>query len=193
MTTPFDIHATLKQILNTISITTNTEAQSAPAANVSQFNSFRGLSLLNKLPFRTCEEAGIPKEYCACTPPVAYTTNLTIVRMAAEAVIQNINSELPTACSQLEVASVFAAATVNYTLNKNNESRSTVNFLVSLLTYPGKFRYEALVEFDNAAGKFTRIDNILRTNTKSRDTDCLTYKQASFELKCYCRKSIFSM
>lgn len=199
LTTAFDIHATLKQILNTIPKAiinvTKSVPTITPSVNVSQSNLFRGFSLLNKLPFRTCEEAGIPEEYCACMPPVAYTKNLTIVRMAAEAVVQNINSELSPVCEQLKVASVIGAAILNYTSNKNSESSSNpkVDFLVSFLTYPGNFRYEALVEFTNIADKFTRVDNILRTNTKSRNTDCLTHKQASLELKCYCRKSVFSI
>lgn len=149
----------------------------------------RGLSLFRNLPFRSCEEAGIPNAYCACMSPTAYTKNLTIVRMAAEAIVRNINSKLPQVCTPLEVGSIIASATINSTSSTPDDERNhTSMFLISIITDPGNFRYEALVQYNNLTGQFTtHANNIFRTNKKERGTGCLPkHQQAFYELFCYC-------
>src|SRR5207302_1453529 len=84
LTSPFDIYETLKDILNNNSTV-------KPAQGPLQ----RGLSLFQMHPPRSCHEAGIPPEFCACASPLEYSGDMSIIQLAADAVVKKINAELP--------------------------------------------------------------------------------------------------
>lgn len=194
LSTPFDVHATLRDILSLAST-----GHLGNARIHQKSSNTRGLSLFQKLPERSCDEAGVPKEFCACNPPIAYTSNLTVIRQGADKVIRHINHALPSVCEPLKIETITAVATLSNLVSRkhntlhykhHNELDETVNFIVSFTTCPAGFRFEASIIFNSTVHRFTRISHILRTNKMNRGTSCLDGlmgEAVGMEQFCYCK------
>ncbi|ODN02109.1 hypothetical protein Ocin01_04569 [Orchesella cincta] len=170
LSTPYDLHATFKTIHETFAVLEipNTRKLSEMEA-LSHAPPLRGLSLFEKLPFRTCDDAGIPTECCACVPVVEYKTNLTFVELAGRAVVRDINEDLPAACTQLKLAYITASGA----FQSERDSASSVipvenelpeQLIVAVRTAPGDFRYEVWVKYNKTTNTFTSVWHRLRLN-----------------------------
>lgn len=189
--TTFDVHATLKDILK-LSLEKVGKYQSSEdkksgfnfSEAIPKISPLRGLSLFEKLPSRSCYDAGIPKAYCACSPPTAFTGNMSIIERGAQEIVKTINAKLPMVCERLSVNQITASAIVP---EYDMENAGISNYVISITVQPGQFSFEAMVSFNDTSGEFSGVSNILRTNKKIRETDCLKDGEAQFELVCYCQ------
>lgn len=193
--TPFDLHQSFRQILTAYLSSVEKES---PIGSIRP--SLRGQSLFSKLPIRSCQEAEIPIEYCACIPPTACIFNSELIKLAAEKVVESINANLPSECTPLRVATVTACGKLNErtTSGLNNEvvqantnATSESYFadevvVVTLLTSPGNFLFEAMVHFNKSTQHFGKVFKLIRMNKKTTSSNCLVKKDSWIELLCYC-------
>ena len=115
LTTPFDLHATFKDLLNT----TKTISNAALVNRELEFySSNRGISLFLPIPLnRTCPMAGIDDHWCICwsKTPVANASTDKDVQDSVNFTIHQINSKLKPfpMCSQLKLDSIMLARKLN--------------------------------------------------------------------------------
>lgn len=178
----YDIHETFQDIL--VSFSRN-------YVRPSQLKQTRGLTLFKKLPVRTCVEVEVSQEFCACTPPIEYTSNSSFITLAAEAVVEAINSWLPPVCDKLKLFRVIASGSVSdrelsHENNENDEFPAII--IVGFITVPGYFRFEASVSYEQTSGKFIQMSQVLRTHKVNRSTECLGDEFVFAELYCFCHK-----
>jgi len=168
LTTPYDIHETLKNLLDMNSVVHDKIS--------------RGMSLFSKIPqHRTCAMAGIEEHWCICNFEKFETKsfNTSIVRSAADFVIGFINALLIPqynhACEVLKLHGIQQATHKFY-----NESNSTDVFMLTIIAAPSNGVFEVTVHGNmrqwNLLGEISRLD--LYGNQSS----CVT----SSEVKKYC-------
>ncbi|KAM3963601.1 uncharacterized protein ACR2FA_002527 [Aphomia sociella] len=143
LTTPYDLYATLWEVLK---MTNNSIEVPKPEACPNC------TSLFDEKPIdRTCTDAGIDKKWCSCHELVPVTTEDPYVIKSLELTIshiQNISQKVET--KNCMKCSVFKLKTVlrshSYVDSANNKTYYVVAFLLS----PGDVGYEATVEKDGS-------------------------------------------
>lgn len=199
LTTPFDIHATFKDILY------NTGADGTPASG----DMPRGISLFQTIPLeRTCVHAGIEAHWCACLHWVEVGVTDSMVYGAANALVTTMN-DLTLGCrSECEVLSLHnITSAVRYTPNQNvlkfRQSKDTdgrvadlsddmevdeILYQVTIITEPGLGRFEATVKFSTSSSKFA-VDtrDISRINKYGSQPHCVMDQLPHLRPYCYCK------
>jgi len=186
LTTHFDLHEMLKDLLDLSSLTeTEIQRRQRELSATS-----RGISLFLSIPStRTCEDAAIPHEYCVChsMTPVAVSSN--DVEDVVSAAVQKLNTLLArhVQCSQLEKGEITSAYNVGllqpYAAGLSDKP---LEYAVTFKTIPGKALFEATVMSTSSLGNGSRIWNILgdisRVNAYGNQSHCVD----DYTLKKYC-------
>ncbi|ESO93955.1 hypothetical protein LOTGIDRAFT_93542, partial [Lottia gigantea] len=191
LTTPFDIHEFLKDILDFTGVPRKT-------CSVGQ----RGISLFDCIPeFRRCEDAQIPLHYCTCKykDVEGFSIGDEIVQRASQYLVDLINKNISPfrQCSQLKLASIISArvSVTNYNLNITYQDilqkldtkwreKDCLMFGIVIKTTPGDGMFDATVMYKLKLKKFfTSLESIDRINRYDSDGDCVTPNMRSF---CYC-------
>jgi hypothetical protein len=183
LTSPFDIYATLQDILNFTGspITVNAKA--------------RGISLLRQIPEnRTCAIAGISEIFCACTTHVQQNISDAKVKKTAEYLVVGINELLGPSmdiCVPINLTEIkTASASVTTSKAIKNETMNTaksavLDYLLVIKTSPGGALFEGTVRYAEHDESVSIIGDINRINTYAGQSDCvLDYKLRNY---CYCR------
>lgn len=107
LTTHFDLHETLKDLMNLSSL-----EESNLSLRVPQTRDLRGISLFLPIPVnRTCGSAGIQRTWCTCQQSKQISVSDNMVKKAAETVLVHLNQMLSKykqcAKLQLERVSIF--------------------------------------------------------------------------------------
>lgn len=174
----YDLYQTLLQILRTY-------VPNAPRGTA-EFDSERklGQSLFVPIPEnRTCDDAGIPKSYCACSEPKRVETELgrALVEEATAAAISFLHSVLPSQCAKPILDRITSG-------KRMKVGGDTEGFVIGFYTEPGQFLYEASVLMKTEGGKrefvVGSLEDILRMNSMTRKTDCVD--NPIIERYCYC-------
>ncbi|CAF0850550.1 unnamed protein product [Brachionus calyciflorus] len=175
LTTPFDIHATLRELSCT------------QKNNIKE--KLRMRSLLSEIPLnRTCQSIGLSVHYCVCElewKNVEIKDKFSI--KAAHYMIDYLNKVLDRAkeyCYQLTLHEI------NYVkiANVNLEYYVKINFV----TKPNNAHYEALIKYDEKEKKLliTSTDSISRLNAYGKQPRCLDYappsKKLTIDLRKFC-------
>ncbi|XP_050413700.1 uncharacterized protein LOC126828145 [Patella vulgata] len=181
LTTPFDIHETLKDILSFSGTKTGDLSK-------------RGISLLNEIPQeRTCTHAGIKVHWCACLDwkPVLQTDPV-LVRLlhAVLSKLNDITSSHRSKCALLGLKQVVEI--LKYKPNKNMvefehvASRTETFYQVTIVTVPGNGRYETTVRHDLDEDILILDEHdISRTNSYGSQSNCIELRKL---LKyCFCK------
>ena len=198
LTTPFDIHATLMDLIGMEPSRNNQTA--GP-----------GISLFREIPLeRTCEHARIEPHYCACLNWEKTSAGDADVISAAHSVINIINNILkpfiseciPLTLSAIKEASKFST---NQNVLKFRKSPSGVGygpdmsdtmqaqdtlFLVTFYTEPGMGLFEATTRKRTHDGKYLAdLKQISRLNKYGNSSRCMLQKAPQILPYCVCRNT----
>lgn len=200
LTTPFDIHATLEDILH-LQIHGITQKQKKP----------RAISLFNEISEqRSCGNAFIEPHWCACSTwkQINDTSTEEVVR-AAKAVIETINlftQESREMCHELRIEEIKWSGKLipQKSLLKFKSNSDQDGFLadlsastkitndmyqVKIVASPSKAIYESSVLYDFTKDKFQppRIGDISRINKYGEQARCIYARNPELRKFCFCK------
>lgn len=176
LTSAFDIHETLLDILNA-------NYDSSQRSKLS-----RGMSLLYDLPEnRTCTEAGIPRQYCLCIKYSPLEINQKYLQSAAHALEVHLNNLLVNynECYGIKLNKIIRAEEVLQF--KENEGASDRNknipkeIRLVVETQPKQAVFEALLKL-NSKNAWEVHSHVQRLNAYKNSADCMIDRI----LKKYC-------
>lgn len=167
---PFDVHITVKHILK-LSGENDVELEAEGCADCQSL--FHQVS--NN---RSCDDAAIPKNYCACKALKKVDHSLLVVRNIATFVVDELNSQLlqHKKCAQLKLNNVISA--------RESDSVSVKEFLISFDVLPSKGEMEATVRCDDFCTKFELIGEVSRINRYGNQSRCIS--DSYLRKFCYC-------
>ncbi|KAH8397397.1 hypothetical protein KR222_002500, partial [Zaprionus bogoriensis] len=188
LTTPYDLHVTLKHILALSGRTGSLEslggAQDCPQCQ----------SLLTPVaPGRRCQDVAIVDHWCTCWAYDRVYKNTKQMRHLGRRVVQYLNhyvssfrnGSLAHLCEPLSLQSVNAA----YRAHRNEaDSSHREIYFINFVTAPNKALYEATVTYDKSLPDERNVQvtgSVSRLNSYSGEADCMN----DFAIKkyCYCR------
>lgn len=196
LTTPFDVYATLREMINF----TGTDL-----GDVKQ----RGISLFKEIPKqRTCIEAGIDLHWCACLDWRQLPSIDPYAKKAAEEIVKEMNNLTESQrhiCEELSLKRIRSV--VKLSLNADvlrfrgsldrhgrvpdlSDSRQGSGdlYLVKLLTSPNDAVYETTVTYVADDGSFIVKTNLIsRLNRYGNEPHCVMKTFPHLSKFCYCR------
>lgn len=190
LTTPFDLHETLKDLLDPFALTANYLEERYETENAKNIS--RGQSLFGTISSkRTCEDAGISPHWCTCqqTSPVDKTDKTVLA--AANFTVAHINKLLKgyAQCANLTLDAIFDARLLTHSDHiAEGKDDNIVDYTITFRTQPGGGVFEVTVRRHKSAKKikFEVTGTISRTNLYGKQSACVT----DFHLKlyCYCKR-----
>lgn len=196
LTTPFDIHKTLENILNFETPKIGDRHQ-------------RAISLFDKIPLdRTCADAFIEPHWCACLSWQEISIDNDNVIAAAKYFIQFLNSyteDHRDICEKLKIKEILWAAKLipNKGLLKFQKSGdqdgfigdfsaktklTTETYQLKVKTEPGAALFEVSITYDIKKNSFlTKISDISRINMYGSQARCVENSLFHLRKYCYCK------
>lgn len=174
LTSPYDVHVTLKHILQ---MSGGYEEGYEPSA----VSCPDCKSLLTDIPFsRSCADAGISKHWCTCSEFEEIDETSKNVKQAVNQVIVDLNKELSLhpKCAKLKLQEIHSA--------RQSKSKSSVDYLVSFNVMPSKAQLEATVrcEGDDDCDNYKILGSISRLNRYGNQSWCVN--DAKLRKYCFC-------
>lgn len=180
LTSPYDIHITLKHIFELSGRSKNlSSAVSCPDCQ----------TVLQVVPWnRSCSDAGISPHWCVCSAYKKAEENDIVVKMAAQSVIDSINKELmsktetATNCSPLYLKKIILAM--------KSESNDFVDYVVKFDVLPSNARFESTVRLrrESRQNSLEIVGGISRLNEYGRQANCVN----KLRRYCFCRNSVLN-
>lgn len=176
LTTPFDIHATLVELLD------------FPRAT--QTRTQHGLSLLHEIPdTRTCTDASIPHQWCSC---VATDEDISLrdplAASMAEGLVAQINAWLaahPRKCYPFVLRNLLDITAVQ---SSQEEQRQNIShYWVTVEVSPSGAIFEATVRVNRPGGVLSILGDVSRCNFYYGESYCV--RDHWMEKFCYCRRT----
>ena len=195
LTTPFDIHATFKSIL---------QFDGTGKGDVTD----RGISLFKEVPkSRTCEHADIPAHWCSCLNWYAAPTSDKIIQMAATHVIVSINNYISfeKECATLHLHNITRAlqflpqeALIKFKKAADMDGFKpdlsdhtyidTILYQVWFYVKPSMGFFEATVKYDVKSKQFSNnMNDVSRINRYGNDAVCAHGGRYDIRKYCYCK------
>lgn len=132
LTTPYDLHITLRHILN-LSVGKRIEKVAVGCPNCK--------SLFDEIPQRSCSDVRIPRDSCPCSLK-ELSTSQEVVKLAAQHAVEDLNRKLKLIegenCSMLTLKEITSA-------KQELTSAWNMNFLIRFTVSPSKAKFEALM------------------------------------------------
>lgn len=199
LTTPFDVHETLEDILH-LQLHGTTKKQQHP----------RAISLFNRIPeHRSCSDAFIEPHWCSCLAWRALNdTSSEEVLRAAKAVVEEINKltkDYRMSCAELHVEEIKWSgklvpqkSLLHFKSNKDTDgfiADLTANtkvtndmYQVKIITRPGRAIFESSVLYDFNENEFkVKISDISRVNKYGEQARCIYNENPELRKFCYCK------
>ena len=208
LTTPYDIHATFRDILQMGSAT------KLPKQHMDKYGAPLGISLLDLIPAqRTCDDAKIDAHWCACLKWKAIKIGNKHVQASANQLVASINSlTYPKyhLCHRIELVKVLNAVTytpnsnlLKFKSSKDADGRipdlsddmiaSEVFYQVTIVVSPGGGMFEATVRHSLKDDKFHASDHeISRINRYGNQPHCIQRESPHLRQFCYCKVQLDS-
>ncbi|BFZ19918.1 hypothetical protein BsWGS_22957 [Bradybaena similaris] len=197
LTTPFDLHATLHEILN---------YTGAGRADISQ----RAVSMFKEIPpDRDCTSAQIDAHWCTCLDWQQVDTHSTIINTVVVQVIDALNNYTAPyrdLCSLLSVKNVISASAFKvkdavlkfketndggrgrYGAMTDTTKHSKILYQITLLTHPGGGCFEVTVTHHVLTDQFTvNKRDISRINKYGTQPWCVEKHDAFLRPYCHCK------
>ncbi len=137
----------------------------------------RGLSILRPLDLnRTCEQAGIPEDYCACRIEESIDVEQPIVKAAAVAALQHLNKLLKPVVELCAVLKLNETKSAEKVLNSNWKPEMVTgetSIRVTIQTEPGGGLFEVNLKIPKRNGPFVAIGDVDRINRYNDDSICI--------------------
>ncbi|TDG46709.1 hypothetical protein AWZ03_006889 [Drosophila navojoa] len=187
--TPFDLHATLLQLLDMRNLEPERLQQSAAELHDADSTLQRGISLFLPVPAeRNCEQADIAAHWCTCYQRKELATNDARVQRAARYLVRLINSRLSahSQCRTLYLNSILQAliAAPHKKIVKDITSDYGVDITLRFQTKPGLAVFESTVRMTGFTSALT--GTISRINLYGSQSYCI--KDAALKMFCYCHR-----
>lgn len=201
LTSPFDIHPTLMEILN---------PRSPKDSGSSPKN--RGISLLDEIPKnRSCAQAGIEAHWCACLTWEPMPVTDPLIRNLADSVVAVINEETEKErklCAPLRLEKIDRvlkfipeASVMKYKQSKDKDgfipdlsgttAVSIEIFQLTFRTVPGGALYEATVNLDRKISEVRiNLDDVSHINRYGDLPHCVIDKDYFLAKWCVCYDKI---
>lgn len=199
LTTPFDIHETLQDILY-LQLHRTTKKPDHP----------RAISLFNRIPeHRSCADAFIEPHWCSCLSWHALNdTSSEEVLRASKAVVETINKftkDYRDICNELHLDEVKWSAKLipQKSLLRFKTNKDTDGFLadmsantkvtndmyqVKIITRPSNAIYESSVLYDFVKNEFrVKLSDISRVNKYGEQARCIYNENPELRKFCYCK------
>ncbi|VDI07627.1 Hypothetical predicted protein [Mytilus galloprovincialis] len=190
LTSPFDIHKTMVDILNE-NFQPKEVGQPYP----------RGISLFRPIPEdRSCANAGIDEHNCVCYSSEKVETKMPVIQKLTSFVISHINEQLPKdICADLKLKKILAAKRVHTHLTYDQQTQNKKpllyffykpkddtreRYLLVLQLSPSDGVFEATVEHQNEKD-FNILGDISRTNRYGNQSLCI--HDMHLRHYCYCK------
>lgn len=192
LTTPFDIHEMLKDLLDPFALTAKHLEEKYEAENAK--NTSRGQSLFRTISSkRTCEDAGILPHWCTCQQTSAVEKTNSIVLAAANFTVAHMNKLLEgyALCANLTLDAILDARLLTHSESIAEGKDKIVDYTITFRTQPGGGVFEVTVRrhAEHKSAKKYRFEvtgTISRINLYGKQSECIT----DFHLKlyCYCKR-----
>lgn len=180
LTTPFDLYATLSDLVDLKSISET----SVLSRSKTSYGHDRAISLFLPVPYnRTCETAHISDHWCTChknvpvpkKSPKAHKATVTLVMFLNEMLAEHPQ------CMRLFLAEVLDV-TVMETGKPFTGKLGWEEFMVVIRTTPGDGIFEATMRDDN--GTWSLVGTVSRLNLYGEQSRCILHPL--LKLYCYC-------
>lgn len=161
LTSPYDLHMTLKHVLELSQPNRRySVAKSCPKCQ----------SLFKEIPYnRSCEDAAIDAHWCTCTSYKSSDKNDKIVEPATQFVIEHINRQLQNysynsgrhrLCAELKLKSITNSRKAEYTNSNDPYDDYIISFEVSPKgSFESTVRYKLLKKSFEITGSVSRLDS----------------------------------
>ncbi|CAN7997280.1 unnamed protein product, partial [Ixodes hexagonus] len=183
LTTPFDLHATLRNLAKFEGTPRPLDVDEYPD-HLQDAARERAVSLFGEVSVnRTCQDAGIDEHWCVCRPSIAEDPNKDNVQTAAQSLLKHINDLLVSyrnVCSELTINSIRGVRV--YTADPQN--LGALDYALTLETAPGNALFEATVRVYEDGRTPTIRGDISRLNMYKGQADCV--ESASVRKYCFC-------
>lgn len=175
LTNPYDLHMTLKHILE-LSGRMNAMPSAASCANCQ--------SLFREMPWnRSCEETAIASHWCTCSPYKKSNENDKVVKDAVNFVINYLNGELKmygSLCAELTLHSISYARKAEY-------NHGTDIYMCVFQAMPSRGWFETTVRYTNDTKQFELTGSVSRLDMYASQSSCMT--NDNLKKYCYCKPS----
>ncbi|XP_018784261.1 PREDICTED: uncharacterized protein LOC108966015 [Bactrocera latifrons] len=178
LTTPYDIYATLKHILEEA----DSEIQ-VPYVN----GSTSGYSIFREIPEeRTCEDASIPEHWCTCisyeTVPVSDAVAKNVTALVLGEMNQYlVNKNISDICAELKLEKINSVEMKM--IKVSNESTYRINFEANA----EKARFQATVVYNITTSTIkTDVEVISRLDSYARTSKCIEDEEKKY---CICKNN----
>ena len=191
LTTSFDVHETLKHILNVDSYT-------------GLGSKVRGQSLFTDIPDRTCADADIITHYCVCSQGNPVKSDTKVTQDAIQFIMKRINFYteplrnicLPLEFSKLVKVNAFSpliltrnSSLANTSNDTSKETSPGLVYLITINTKPNSALYDITLKFYPKRREFELDDReVNRMNSYGRDAECIRYRRPDLAEFCLCIK-----
>lgn len=175
LTTPYDLHITLKHILN-LSGEKKVPTKATGCRNCQ--------SLLHEIPLvRSCGDVNIPNDSCPCSLETVSKWKL-VTKYAARHAVSALNKKLKSmkaangeACSTLKLANITSA-------NQQLTDPWNLNYVIEFVVKPSNAKFEALMErtlpsLVTHPPQFNLLQEIVHVNKESEPNICIPKSQPS--------------
>lgn len=189
LTTHFDLHATLVQLLNMHNLEADQLQRSTEDLKDIDSTLPRGISLFLPVPVeRNCEQAGIAAHWCTCHQREELPTNDGRVQRAARYLVRLINDRLVAhpQCRTLYLNSILQAfiAAPHQKMLKELRTDYAMDITLRLQTKPGLGVFESTVRMSGYASALT--GTISRINLYGSQSYCIN--DSALKMFCYCHR-----
>lgn len=181
--TLFDVHRTLVDIAN-------------PGSNVDPKTDTtrRGRNLFGSISeFRSCEEAGIPKEFCGCGLNEVYLdVGSDLVRELSEKAVHFLNTltaDQRNVCEMYWLTEVIGVKALTRDDHLEWPFPDGTDFVVTLRVSPGNAIFEVVVTHVLNSSDFVVQEHVKRVN-RYGDTSYCVDDNAELKPICYCKEKV---
>lgn len=180
LTTPFDMHKTLLDLIDLDKI----KDENVALRTIESYATERGISLFLPIPTnRTCKAAGILDHWCSCHINRKISPLNPEVKEAANQLVSHINYSLKNhpRCAILSQAEILGASEM-VTVATDKTDNDWKEYLVVVKTYPGDGVFEATLR--NTYGNWSLKGTASRLNLYGNQSWCV--ENAHLKLYCFC-------
>lgn len=180
LTTPFDMHETLLDLIDLDKIKDKKIALRTKESYATE----RGISLFLPVPKnRTCKAAGISDHWCSCHISKQISPLKPKVKEAANQLVSQINHSLKDhpRCANLSQVDILSASKM-VTVTKDKTDKDWTEYLVVVKTEPGDGVFEATLR--NTNGNWSLKGTASRLNLYGNQSWCVD--KAHLKLYCFC-------
>ncbi|XP_047988028.1 uncharacterized protein LOC125227757 [Leguminivora glycinivorella] len=189
LTTPFDMHATLTDLINL----ENIDNAKIISRRYDTYATKRGISLFLPIPGnRTCQSAAIDDHWCTCYRYTKIKSNSRVAKEAVKQVESHINGLLKDyhQCAQLTILEVLEVTRL-LPGSFRESKKDFIQLTVVVRTNPGGGEFEATIGREGGrGGKWTVAGSVSRLNLYGNQSYCVPTSE--LKLYCYCVNSTLS-